>query len=125
MTTHENIIDLENTLIKQLIANHPIVCTPITDHKTYKQWVSADDAVNEIKAQTGSKKRDIIRAIAVSLNRNGDTIYSSKINASRRSLDDLLTGGTASLAAMGSVVPVIGTVIGALIGVAIAKAVPL
>ena len=84
-----NIIGLENTLIKQLIANHPIVCTPLTDNKTYQQWVDADDAVKEIKNQTGSKKKEIINAIAVSLNRIPDDyldIFKNSVSRARKSL---------------------------------------
>jgi len=84
-----NIIGLENTLIKQLIANHPIVCTPLTDNKTYQQWVDADDAVKEIKNQTGSKKKEIIKAIAVSLNRIPDDyldIFKNSVSRARKSL---------------------------------------
>ena len=84
-----NIIGLENTLIKQLIANHPIVCTPLTDNKTYQQWVDADDAVKEIKNQTGSKKKEIINAIAVNLNRIPDDyldIFKNSVSRARKSL---------------------------------------
>lgn len=84
-----NIIGLENTLIKQLIANHPIVCTPLTDNKTYQQWVDADDAVKEIKNQTGSKKKEIIKAIAVSLNRIPDDyldIFKNSVSRAKKSL---------------------------------------
>ena len=84
-----NIIGLENTLIKQLIANHPIVCTPLTDHKTYQQWVDADDAVKEIKNQTGSKKKEIIKAIATNLNRIPDDyldIFKNSVSRAKKSL---------------------------------------
>jgi len=84
-----NIIGLENTLIKQLIANHPIVCTPLTDNKTYQQWVDADDAVKEIKNQTGSKKKEIIKAIATNLNRIPDDyldIFKNSVSRAKKSL---------------------------------------
>jgi len=84
-----NIIGLENTLIKQLIANHPIVCTPLTDNKTDQQWVDADDAVKEIKNQTGSKKKEIIKAIATNLNRIPDDyldIFKNSVSRAKKSL---------------------------------------